>query len=694
MNCKTNDDLKLLNVSRKETLVVVLLVAASMGVLISMATRKTGGHLGGMIDDVYIHLQYAKMIAKGRFFEYCEGCGFSKGETSPLYAFLLAPAFWLGLTGERALLWAFGLAFAATSATFLLIIDAAKRLGSKLTGWLTVALCFLHFELIICCFSGMEVGLAAALLALWANTLVRLFSKPPGEAPKAFAVHLITAAIAPALRPELFAASLATAALVCLGRIAYAPNKRLRNLWFLPVPFAGQAAVSLYYFVKTGSVAYNSALSKSYFTQPMITFGQGLKPTLENVWNFFFKTLLGRDSEPHFAKFFLVFFAAAVLFVLIKKSPFRRFFSAVLPVITAGLLIPQTTYSVSWGLYRYSQPFFPWLFFALAFLLAEMILSRKARLIAFSCAAIMYLAWFSASTHVPTWAAEYADGVNDVHRQQRRVGDFIRINLPKDAVIGINDAGAIAYFSERRVFDALGLVTEDMAVCFKRGNGCLYEHFKHMDRSGRPTHFATYPDWYYDKLIFGEEIFRATAPKHAMVGAFTKFLYAAKWDAVDAKDGPQFPPPNYELADEIDVGSLRHQRAHGYEIRSWKGAVDYGTAFREFKYKNSKSGRVYPEFGVVVPKGKREVFKIKTKPGKPLMIMLRTDAYWGINAEVKAGTMKTALTWKHDQVRDAWVDASIILPKEAITDEETKIEILNNATDVGSFHYWFYQPRD
>ena len=48
------------------------------------------------LDDVFIHFDFARALARGYPFEWSEGNGYSSGGTSLLYPMVLAVSYWLG----------------------------------------------------------------------------------------------------------------------------------------------------------------------------------------------------------------------------------------------------------------------------------------------------------------------------------------------------------------------------------------------------------------------------------------------------------------------------------------------------------------------------------------------------------------------------------------------------------------------
>jgi len=55
--------------------------------------------------------------------------------------------------------------------------------------------------------------------------------------------------------------------------------------------------------------------------------------------------------------------------------------------------------------------------------------------------------------------AEYIRACADIEQMQVNIGRWLAANTPSDATIGTHDAGAIAYFSGRRIVDIFGLNT-------------------------------------------------------------------------------------------------------------------------------------------------------------------------------------------------------------------------------------------
>ena len=91
----------------KAALVVIALILALL-FLYTMLSY-TEGELAMPLDDTFIHFQYARQLARGRFLRYNSEDPPSTGATSLLYPFVLAAGYLLGFSDYRLIVFAFGL---------------------------------------------------------------------------------------------------------------------------------------------------------------------------------------------------------------------------------------------------------------------------------------------------------------------------------------------------------------------------------------------------------------------------------------------------------------------------------------------------------------------------------------------------------------------------------------------------------
>src|SRR5271155_1067718 len=133
-----------------------LAASAVVGALAVSAILHEAGGPAAPLDDAFIHLQYARGLAGGHFFEYVAGEGYSSGATSLLWPVLLAPFHAIGLR-DVSLLWAAWLFGTVAHAG---VIVESYRLTHRLAGAAAAlgaaAMCALFGAFAWFAWSGME----------------------------------------------------------------------------------------------------------------------------------------------------------------------------------------------------------------------------------------------------------------------------------------------------------------------------------------------------------------------------------------------------------------------------------------------------------------------------------------------------------------------------------------------------------
>ncbi|MBX3190307.1 MAG: hypothetical protein KF819_25130 [Labilithrix sp.] len=149
--------------------------------------KQTNGEWSAPLDDVFIHFDYARATALGHPFEWTVGNGYSSGNTSLTYPFVLAAGWLVGFTGRRLMIWAALVAMMCVFGTLLaarsLFIESEHDDWGKLSSYLLPPALLGVGALVWSLWSGMEVSF---FLATWALALVawrRLEQGKPSRAP-------------------------------------------------------------------------------------------------------------------------------------------------------------------------------------------------------------------------------------------------------------------------------------------------------------------------------------------------------------------------------------------------------------------------------------------------------------------------------------------------------------------------------
>lgn len=119
-----------------------------------------------------------------------------------------------------------------------------------------------------------------------------------------------------------------------------------------------------------------------------------------------------------------------------------------------------------------------------------------------------------------TWADTYAWNVKNINDMHVEIGKWVDLNIEEDALLAINDIGAISYLSERKIIDLVGLVspdvlkvTEGLAKTERDSPLWIYINDKKAD------YLIILPCWYPEmqKEENLEEIYRIELDRYTMV---------------------------------------------------------------------------------------------------------------------------------------------------------------------------------
>ncbi len=268
--------------------------------------KQTGGEWSAPLDDVFIHLDYARATALGHPFEWTIGNGYSSGNTSLTYPFVLAAGWLVGFTGRELMQWAALVAAVSVFGTLLvtrrLFLEGARddwgRLSSYLLAPVFLAIGALDWSL----WSGMEVSF---FLATWAIALAA-WRRVEADATTAHgsrqvAAHAWWLGVAGALlvttRPE------ASATLAVFGIAAALAHRRFGWLRMsgilLRVALPGVVLLVAQAFANralTGEWTANGAIVKLAMNNPYMTGDEKLDDWIGNA-----KYASLRNLDYHFA---------------------------------------------------------------------------------------------------------------------------------------------------------------------------------------------------------------------------------------------------------------------------------------------------------------------------------------------------------------------------------------------------------
>jgi hypothetical protein len=247
---------------------------------------------------------------------------------------------------------------------------------------------------------------------------------------------------------------------------------------------------------------------------------------------------------------------------------------------------------------------------------------------AWSVGCLLMLLWFARGAYRPMRDDMdlYAQNVADLNRQVVTLGRYIREHLPT-AYVMFHDAGAIAYYGDTRVYDMLGLVTNDQAHVANNGPGSRFEFLESLPARSRPTHFAYYPGWMGQAEFFGDVLLRTPLGRafhrRRLVGDYDMQLIAANWHHVNTAEQPLSIESGWRVVDRIDVADIRSEEAH-----QWSGSLGrrrFGdpTARWSLFHKDGQEPYVLLDGGRTI-RGGSEWFTTTIDPRKPVRVVIRS----------------------------------------------------------------------
>lgn len=646
------------------------------------------------LDDAYIHFQYARSLAEGRFFAFVPGEGYTSGATSLLWPLALAPFYALGFRDVSIIwiAWIYGFLFLG-----LLAVET-RRLASRLVGDLAsigagaAVLCFSGYAWFAV--SGMEVSPLAWTLCVTARLAADWQESPDGRTAALRKKLLWLSLLGPLVRPEGMIASgivlLTLALFPADGAPALSTSKAAAKTraWAL-LAIGGPLLPPLINRVLTGHWATTTTLVKWLPPNPYYG-GPNLWGLVKANFETFQGILLdGREWSalflPSGSRPFLIaaFFSIGVAGHRTGKA-YRAF---LVLLLAASMALPTTYLSFLWNRLRYLWPFaFAWCI-ALACLstvMADLASYFRPRFVV--AAGLLTGLGCGLLAHQLSWTIDDVAGASSaIHRQQVALGRWAKNALPKGSSVGVSDTGAIAYFGEHRTFDVVGLTTPAEARYWVAGPGARYEHYErlHREKPGvLPSHFILYPHWMACDAVLGRELHRATVTDSTILGGTTMIAYEADYSRLGLGELPLKAPPG-RLVDTLDVADLESEAAHGYDVRASLAAESDVVVFDE----DLDDGKTIYDGGR--NRRSRDVFRLRLPSGGArLVARWASQLGTGLAIEVDG-----KLVDRVEIPPSGWSEHTFEIDRPNTGEATATIEVAaKDGRTFGSLHYWVY-PR-
>jgi len=681
-------------------------------VAVSVAYNR--GSLVPPLDDVYIHLQYARQLGDGEPLRYQPGAEITTGASSLLWMVLLGAAHAVGFDGRwlLAVAVAGGVVGVALAAAFT--SAAATRLGGRAAGWWAGLLTALCGPLLWGGASGMEVGLLAALVT---GTLLSYLRERPR-----FRWTPVVAALLALTRPEGFLVAAAFTAAMAWTLLRSCPGTPPGELSWLrwqrgfpsgraaargllvAAPVVVFAAQLLLFRVLTGTSQANGVLAKSWLHTGFLHQPLEIADHVQRNVAALLASLAGLSGEDVLAPLALV----AVLGVAALAARRERTLAVALGgglVLVVAAVATLTT--AMWQDLRYLQPFLP-LLLLLVVLGAGLVPHRVAR---GGLLAVVLLFTVAAT---PAWALRLGQQASAMREGPVSVAQWIAGNVPPGDVVAVNDVGAAAWFGGHRTVDLVGLTTNGMAAPSLNGPGTLYEALRALPPDDRPQWFAVFDRWggvpvadlgragllgTEPVITFGlagpARPISASAPQTCQIDRSCDrvSIWRADWFTADSAQAPDAPVPG-RIVDHLNVGDTADEAAHGWTTDPPVLGVQPDSVLDRSVV---APGRLVADSGRHVVGG--ETFTLGgTVPGRPVTLTGRIGAgpaRPGERTRVVAVDVdgRPAGEWTLPDAQP-WAQASFTVPGELVTGDRVTVTtrpvapLLAPYPDYRSYGWW------
>lgn len=663
--------------------------------------RQTHGEWSAPLDDVFIHFDYARATARGYPFQWSEGNGFSSGNTSLVYPFVLALGYWVGFHGMSLMLWA---ALVACISTFAFMF-AGARLTAPLGRWAkylvppaVLAVGALDWSL----FSGMENAFHLAVwglaleATLWVVQGATVTANGVPVAARLIALRSWIAGMAGALlyatRPESVVCIAAFAVFAALAvRRSLGTLQAIATTLRIGLPGAiTLLAQGLANQVFTGEWSANGAIAKLALNNPYMTRAEKWAEYLSLL-----KYVVYRNAEHHFAEGTWGWIVPIVALLPLFARRTRPFAILLWCSALGWLAVVSLNGQVRWQNERYTMSAVAWVLvlFAMGFgvllrggplssVTARSFKERAlwaVRLVLAVGIAIRF--WMVQLPQMRDQVWFFGRASRNILDQQIVAGRRLAELNARRTLVG--DAGAIQYAADRTGLDIIGLGgyhNLPFARASVHGLGASLELIERMPPKDRPDTMAIYPSWWGDlPTLFGHRLEAIPVYGNVICGGAEKVLYKADWSALDRGGRPRVQQPGERIVDELDVADLVSEKEHRYVFpHPSMGFVDFRVLGDTLDPR-----RDLFDAGRVIPAHQTEVAHVHGPTG-PGRLVVRTVV--GHKTEIDVTVEGRSIGRLRVRPSSSWVEASINLP--AGLPAETTISLTPLDNEWLDCHVW------
>lgn len=548
-----------------------LLAAGLLACLLYLGAEASilSGDFGFPLDDSWIHLQFAKNLAHGNGLSYNPGERVT-GSTAPLWTALLALLFYLP---GSVVLWTKTLGVALHLAGLRAIWQLGRELDLSETG-AAVATGFAAATswLVWSALSGMEVPLFV-LLSVGGMVLHLRERRDPGRPPLSLGVF----GLAILARPEgalLLVLAVLDRLLVCFGRRASQEEASEESdatglpgglFWRLPSWRAVAIGLPLAVCALVGPLLFYKIVGGQFLPTTFSAKGADLRGLLPDLQYAAAILSIVFRAVP-----WLTLLAGAGVLALVERLGTRRDCGLLPALWLIALPLAYSTISptgrglLAGNFGRYYFPLMP-----IVIVLGVVGLERAAAALGariglgapgtggtaaglpLRAILLALLAW---PTLAGLWRGSllYAQNVANVQDSDVRIARWLAPRLPADAVLAVNDIGAVKFLLPNQVIDLVGIASPEIrveaAAGMKKGLDFESAMLLAIERR-RPDYVIVFPSWF--PVVGRDPRFRLIASleivNNITMGDSRLGVWATPWTDAPLRRLPGDPEPGGDI---------------------------------------------------------------------------------------------------------------------------------------------------
>lgn len=452
---ETEFSLKLDPLAVKIIFAVLLLLSVTLPYYYVSFAYMINGYNSFPLDDPWIHLTFAKNLAEYGSFSYFKNEVVTAGSTSPLYTLVLAAGFFV-TKNEMWLSYILGIIFFALSVFYYFRL--ANDVFPK-ENWLAIgaALIFVLDKWInFISVTGMETTLFIFLLI----TCFYYYHR------RNAVLFGVTLALTFWTRPDAvaFIAALAADYFILLYLKSNSPKANENVTLFsknelIKIGAIAGGITAVYFIMNlmiSGSIMPNTYSAKlSYYSAEFRSRSDFLRT---EVWQYF--------TESAYLLIFIPFVFGVIK--LIKDSVQRKYNRNLGALIFIALLIFIYWYKLPYAhrFGRYLMPIFPFYILLAVYGGREFFIwlggvlkdskTANALNIILLVSTLSYFGYGYYQNRLP-----YQDQTRHIYIRQVAAANWLKDNTPEGTVVATHDVGAIAFYSQRKVIDVVGLINPE-----------------------------------------------------------------------------------------------------------------------------------------------------------------------------------------------------------------------------------------